>query len=84
MDDEAKRTFYDALLKTKYGKVVKKKVKKKLSKVPLSLKMLGEAALMGAGKVPIELEKKLGKDSSIMLKGNPRKKSIGLWYKKSF
>jgi hypothetical protein len=84
MDDKAKRTFYDALLKTKYGKVVKKKVKKKLSKVPLSLKMLGEAALVGSGEIPIELKKKLGKDSSIILKGNPRKKSIGLWYTKSF
>ena len=32
----------------------------------------------------IEYKKKIDKDSSIKIKGNPKKKSIGLWFTKSF
>ena len=60
-----------------------KKVKKKVKKLPLSLKALGAAANF-ARDPTLKYEKKLDKDSSIMLKGNPKKKSIGLWFKKSF
>lgn len=77
------KTFFNALLKTKYGDKLKKKVKKKAKKLPLSLKALGAAANF-ARDPTLKYEKKLDKDSSIMLKGNPKKKSIGLWYKKSF
>ena len=77
------KTFFNALLKTKYGDKLKKKVKKKGKKLPLSLKALGAAANF-ARDPTLKYEKKLDKDSSIMLKGNPKKKSIGLWYKKSF
>ena len=81
MADKSK--FYDALMKTRYGDTLKKKAKKKGKKLPLSLKALGAAATF-ARDPTIKYEKKLDKDSSITLKGNPKKKSIGLWYKKSF
>ena len=81
--EDRNKTFYDALLKTKYGDRLKKKVKKKVKKLPLSLKALGAAATF-ARDPTIKYEKKLDKDSRILLKGNPKKKSIGLWYKKSF
>ena len=84
MADKSK--FFNALLKTKYGDKIKKKAKGKVKKLPLSLKALGMAG-MAAHKVKkgdIEYKKKIDKDSSIMLKGNPKKKSIGLWFKKSF
>jgi len=79
-----KSKFFDALLKTKYADKLKKKAKKKSKKMPLSLKALGAAALSKLKDSDIKYEKKIDKDSSIMLKGNPKKKSIGLWFKKSF
>ena len=84
MADKSK--FYNALLKTKYGDKLKKKAKKKAKKLPVSLKALGMAGLAAhkIKKGDIEYEKKIDKDSSIKVKGNPKKKSIGLWFKKSF
>jgi len=79
-----KSKFFNALLKTKYGDKLKKKAKKESKKIPLSLKALGAAALSKLKDSDIKYEKKIDKDSSIMLKGNPKKKSIGLWFKKSF
>ena len=80
-----KSKFFDALLKTKYGDKIKKKVKKKSKKIPLSLKALGAAALLPKLKdSDIKYEKKIDKDSKIMLKGNPKKKSFGIFFKKSF
>ena len=73
-------------MKTKYGDKLKKKVKKKDKKIPLSLKALGMAG-MAAQKIKkgdIEYKKKIDKDSSFKIKGNPKKKSIGLWFTKSF
>ena len=83
---ENKKDFFKALMKTKYGDSLKKKVKKKAKKIPLSLKALGMAG-MAAQKIKkgdIEYEKKIDKDSSFKIKGNPKKKSIGLWFTKSF
>ena len=40
-----KSEFVKALLKTKYGKNLKKQIKKKAEKIPLSLKALGMAGL---------------------------------------
>ena len=81
MADKSK--FFDALMKTRYGDTLKKKIKKKVKKLPLSLKALG-----AAGKFiidpSIKYEKKVGKSGKFMIKANPKKKSIGLWYKKSF
>jgi hypothetical protein len=81
-----KSEFIKALLKTKYGKNLKKQVKKKAEKIPLSLKALGMAgvAAQKIKKGDIEYEKKIDKDSSFKIKGNPKKKSIGLWFTKSF
>jgi hypothetical protein len=80
-----KSKFFDALLKTKYGDKLKKKAKKKSKKIPLSLKALGAAALLPKLKdSDIKYEKKIDKDTSVKLKGNPKKKSIGLWFTKSF
>ena len=83
---ENKKDFFKALMKTKYGDSLKKKVKKKAKKIPLSLKALGMAALAGQKikKGDIEYKKKIDKDSSVKIKGNPKKKSIGLWFTKSF
>ena len=83
---ENKKDFFKALMKTKYGDSLKKKVKKKAKKIPLSLKALGMAALAGQKikKGDIEYKKKIDKDSSFKIKGNPKKKSIGLWFTKSF
>ena len=50
---------------------------------PLTLKALGLAGLI-SGKIPIKIEKKIDKDKQLMLEGNPKKKSIGLFFKKSF
>jgi hypothetical protein len=81
-----KSEFVKALLKTKYGKNLKKQVKKKAEKIPLSLKALGMAGVAAhkIKKGDIEYEKKIDKDSSFKIKGNPKKKSIGLWFTKSF
>ena len=81
-----KSKFFDALLKTKYGDKIKKKAKKKSKKIPLSLKALGMAGLAAQKikKGDIEYKKKIDKDSSVKIKGNPKKKSIGLWFTKSF
>tara|TARA_R100000656_G_scaffold50316_2_gene40394 strand:- start:134 stop:397 length:264 start_codon:yes stop_codon:yes gene_type:complete len=84
--EERKKTFYNALMKTKYGDKLKKKIKKKAKKLPLSLKALGMAG-MAAQKIKqgdIEYKKKIDKDSSISVKGNPKKKSIGFFFNKSF
>jgi hypothetical protein len=83
---ENKKDFFKALLKTKYGDELKKKAKKKLKKVPLTLKALGMAGMAAQKfkKGDIEYKKKIDKDSSIKIKGNPKKKSIGLWFTKSF
>ena len=48
---ENKKDFFKALMKTKYGDSIKKKVEKKSKKLPLSLKAIGMAAL--AGQKPI-------------------------------
>jgi hypothetical protein len=85
-NENNKQKFLKALLKTKYGDQLKKKVKKKAEKVPLTLKALGMAG-MAAQKIKkgdIEYKKKIDKDSSVKIKGNPKKKSIGLWFTKSF
>ena len=81
-----KKSFYNALLKTKYGKGLKKKAKEKVKKIPLSHKALGMAGLAASKKGDIDIKKNLykGKDSEIILKGNPKKKSIGIFFKKSF
>ena len=81
-----KSKFFNALLKTKYGDKLKKKAKKKSKKMPLSLKALGMAGLAAQKikKGDIEYKKKIDKDTSVKLKGNPKKKSIGLWFTKSF
>ena len=81
-----KSKFFNALLKTKYGDKLKKKAKKKSKKIPLSLKALGMAGLAAQKikKGDIEYKKKIDKDTSVKLKGNPKKKSIGLWFTKSF
>ena len=80
-----KSKFFDALLKTKYADKLKKKAKKKAKTMPLSLKALGAAALLPKLKdSDIKYEKKIDKDSKIMLKGNPKKKSFGIFFKKSF
>ena len=81
-----KKNFFNALLKTKYGDNLKKKMKKKFKKIPLSLKALGEAGLAASKKGDIDIKKNLykGKNSEIILKGNPKKKSIGLFFRKSF
>ena len=77
---ENKKKFLEALSKTKAGK----KVKKKIAKLPpLTLKALGLAGLI-SGKIPIKIEKKIDKDKQLMLEGDPKKKSIGLFFKKSF
>ena len=77
---ENKKKFLEALSKTKAGK----KVKKKIAKLPpLTLKALGLAGLI-SGKIPIKIEKKIDKDEQLVLEGNPKKKSIGLFFKKSF
>ena len=83
-----KKKFLEALRKTKAGKNIegslKSLVKKKLSKFPpLTLKALGLAGLI-SGKIPIKYEKKLDKNTRLMLEGNPKKKSFGIYYKKSF
>ena len=81
-----KKNFFNALLKTKYGKGLKKKAKEKAKKAPLTLKALGMAGLAAAKKGDIDIKKNLykGKDSGLILKGNPKKKSIGIFFKKSF
>ena len=81
-----KKNFFNALLKTKYGDDLKKKMKKKSKKIPLTLKALGAAGLAAAKKGNIDIKKNLykGKNSELILKGNPKKKSIGLFFKKSF
>ena len=80
-----KSKFFNALLKTKYGDKLKKKAKEKSKKIPLSLKALGAAALLPKLKdSDIKYEKKIDKDTSVKVKGNPKKKSIGLWFTKSF
>ena len=81
-----KKNFFNALLKTKYGKDIKKKAKQKVKRVPLTLKALGMAGLAAAKKGNIDIKKNLhkGKNSELILKGNPKKKSIGLFFKKSF
>ena len=81
-----KSKFFDALLKTKYADKLKKKAKKKSKKMPLSLKALGMAGLAAQKikKGDIEYKKKIDKDTSVKVKGNPKKKSIGLWFTKSF
>ena len=84
--EDRNKTFFNALLKTKYGDKLKKKAKGKVKKLPLSLKALGMAG-MAAQKIKkgdLEYEKKIDKDSSIKIKGNPKKKSIGLFFNKSF
>ena len=81
---ESKKKFLEALAKTKPGKKIEEKVKKKISKLPpITLKALGLAGLI-SGRIPIKIEKKIDKDSKLMLEGNPKKKSIGLFFKKSF
>ena len=80
---ENKKTFYDALLKTKYGKNIKKKLKKKSKKLPLSLKALALGSSLASGK-SMKVEKKVGKTGRVSLEANPKKKSFGVWYKKSF
>ena len=81
---ESKKKFLEALAKTKPGKKIEEKVKKKIAKLPpLTLKALGLAGLI-SGKIPIKIEKKIDKDSSISVKGNPKKKSIGFFFNKSF
>ena len=81
---ESKKKFLEALAKTKRGKKIEEKVKKKISKLPpITLKALGLAGLI-SGRIPIKIEKKIDKDSKLMLEGNPKKKSIGLFFKKSF
>ena len=86
MDD--KKNFFKALLKTKYGKNIKKKAKQKEKKIPLSLKALGAAAFAASkkGDLDMDIKKNLykGKNSELILKGNPKKKSIGIFFKKSF
>ena len=77
---ENKKKFLEALSKTKAGKNVKKKIAKL---PPLTLKALGLAGLI-SGKIPIKIEKKIDKDEQLVLEGNPKKKSIGLFFKKSF
>ena len=44
------------------------------------------AGLAAAKKGDIDIKKNLykGKDSELILKGNPKKKSIGIFFKKSF
>ena len=81
-----KKSFYNALLKTKYGKGLKKKAGEKVKKIPLSLKALGAAAFAASKKGDMDIKKNLykGKNSELILKGNPKKKSIGLWFTKSF
>ena len=77
---ENKKKFLEALSKTKAGK----KVKKKIAKLPpVTVKALGLAGLI-SGKIPIKIEKKIDKDEQLVLEGNPKKKSIGLFFKKSF
>ena len=81
---ENKKKFLEALYKTKAGKKVGEKVKKKIAKLPpLTLKAIGLAGLI-SGKIPIKIEKKIDKDKQLMFEGNPKKKSIGLFFKKSF
>ncbi len=80
---ENKETFFDALLKTRYGENIKKKLKKKAKKLPLSLKALALGANLASGK-SMKVEKKVGKTGKVSLEANPKKKSIGLWYKTSF
>jgi len=84
MADKSK--FFDALMKTRYGDTLKKSMKKKAKKLPLSLKALGlgAAAYKWSKNPDIKYEKKVGKSGKFMIKANPKKKSIGLWYKKSF
>ena len=82
--EEKNKKFLEALLKTKSGEKAQKHLKKKLSKMPpLTLKALGLAGLI-SGKIPIKIEKKIDKDKQLMLEGDPKKKSIGLFFKKSF
>ena len=81
---ENKKKFLEALYKTKAGKKIEKKTKKEIAKLPpLTLKAIGLAGLI-SGKIPIKIEKKIDKDKQLMLEGNPKKKSIGLFFKKSF
>ena len=81
---ESKKKFLEALAKTKPGKKIEEKVKKKIAKLPpLTLKALGLAGLI-SGRIPIKIEKKIDKDEQLVLEGNPKKKSIGLSFKKSF
>ena len=83
---DSKKNFFNALLKTKYADKLKKKAKKVEKKMPLTLKALGGAGLAYKKfkKGDIEYKKKIDKDSSVKIKGNPKKKSIGLWFTKSF
>ena len=53
-----KKSFYNALLKTKYGKGLKKKAKEKVKKIALSLKALGMAGLAASKKGDIDIKKK--------------------------
>tara|TARA_R100001086_G_scaffold248408_1_gene185321 strand:+ start:101 stop:361 length:261 start_codon:yes stop_codon:yes gene_type:complete len=83
-----KKKFLEALRKTKAGKKIegslKGSAKKTLSKLPpITLKALGLAGLI-SGKIPLRYEKKLDKNTRLMLEGNPKKKSFGIFYKKSF
>ena len=80
------KNFFNALMKTKYGDKIKKKAKKVGKKVPLTLKALGGAGLayQALKKGDIKYKKKIDKDTSVKIKGNPKKKSIGLWFTKSF
>ena len=52
-----KKNFFNALLKTKYGDNLKKKMKKKSKKIPLSLKALGAAGLAASKKGDIDIKK---------------------------
>jgi hypothetical protein len=83
---ENKSKFFDALLKTKYGKNIKKKVKQKVKKAPMSLKAFAAATKAAMTKGDIDFKKDIykGKKGKLQLKANPKKKSIGLWFTKSF
>ena len=80
---ENNKTFFDALLKTRYGENIKKKLKKKAKKLPLSLKALALGANLASGK-SMKVEKKVGKTGRVSLEANPKKKSFGVYFKKSF
>jgi len=80
---ENRETFFDALLKTRYGKNIKKKLTKKAKKLPLSLKALALGSNLASGK-SMKVEKKVGKTGKFSLEANPKKKSFGVYFKKSF